>query len=73
MLRNLSTLLNATSFQESCIIVLQAGNDVAVSGILDPEFGESLAAHVELAVGTNLSVEGIRAHVATQCSTDEVA
>jgi hypothetical protein len=28
---------------------------------------------VELAVGTNLSVEGIRAHVATQCSTDEVA
>jgi long-chain acyl-CoA synthetase len=50
---------------ESCIVGLGGVNDVAVFGIPDPEFGESLAAHVELAPGAQVGVEDIRGRVAS--------
>jgi long-chain acyl-CoA synthetase len=49
---------------EACIIGLDGVNDVAVFGIPDPEFGEALAAHVELAPNASIGAEDIRAHVA---------
>ncbi|MEU4311285.1 AMP-binding protein [Nocardia sp. NPDC024068] len=49
---------------ESCLHGLEGVADVAVFGIPDPEFGEALAAHVQLAPGATLGVEAIRAHVA---------
>lgn len=49
---------------EACIIGLDGVNDVAVFGVPDPEFGEALAAHVELAANASIGTEDIRAHAA---------
>jgi long-chain acyl-CoA synthetase len=57
---------------EACIIAVDGVEDVAVFGIPDPEFGESLAAHVELTPGANLSADDIRAHVASRMAKYKV-
>ncbi|MFD6673662.1 AMP-binding protein [Rhodococcus zopfii] len=51
---------------ESCIIGIDGVSDVAVFGIPDPEFGESLAAHVEVAPATTLTDDDIRSYVAAR-------
>jgi long-chain acyl-CoA synthetase len=48
---------------EACLLALDGVSDCAVFGIPDDEFGEVLAAHVELAPGASLTAEGVRAHV----------
>lgn len=48
---------------EACILTLDGVRDVAVFGIPDEEYGESLAAAVELDRSVALSAEDIRAHV----------
>jgi len=48
---------------EACIIGIDGVHDVAVFGIPDQEFGEALAAHIELAPGATLRDEDVRAHV----------
>ncbi|MEZ0050222.1 long-chain acyl-CoA synthetase [Mycobacterium sp. MAA66] len=45
---------------EACLIVLDGVRDVAVFGIPDDEFGESIAAHVE---ATGLTEDDVREHV----------
>ncbi|WP_260850585.1 AMP-binding enzyme [Rhodococcus sp. WB9] len=49
---------------ESTLLGLDGVADVAVFGIPDPEFGEAVAAHVQLDVGAPLGEDDIRAHVA---------
>jgi long-chain acyl-CoA synthetase len=48
---------------EACLLALAGVRDCAVFGIPDEEFGEALAAHVELDAGARLSAEEVRAHV----------
>jgi len=48
---------------EACLISLDGVRDCAVFGIPDEEFGEALAAHVELDEGAALGEEQVRAHV----------
>ncbi len=48
---------------EACLLTLDGVRDCAVFGIPDDDFGEALAAHVELHDGARLSAEDIRAHV----------
>jgi long-chain acyl-CoA synthetase len=48
---------------EACLLSLPAVRDCAVFGIPDDEFGEALAAHVELHDGARLSAEEVRDHV----------
>src|SRR5262249_26091443 len=48
---------------EACVLTLAGVRDCAVFGIPHDEFGEALAAHVELEEGAELSEEDIRAHV----------
>lgn len=48
---------------EECLLTLPGVRDVAVFGIPDDEYGESLAAAVELDGATAVSAEDIRAHV----------
>jgi len=48
---------------ESCLLSLEGVRDCAVFGIPDEEFGESLAAHIELEERAELSAEAVRAHV----------
>ncbi|HYB23243.1 MAG TPA: AMP-binding protein [Solirubrobacteraceae bacterium] len=48
---------------EACLLTLAGVRDCAVFGIPDDDFGEALAAHVELHDGAGLSAEDIRAHV----------
>ena len=48
---------------EACLIALDGVRDCAVFGIPDEEFGEALAAHVELDEGAELSEDAVRAHV----------
>jgi long-chain acyl-CoA synthetase len=48
---------------ESCLLSLWGVRDCAVFGIPDDEFGESIAAHVELAAGAELSAQEVRNHV----------
>jgi long-chain acyl-CoA synthetase len=49
---------------EACIIALPGVRDVAVFGIPDADFGESLAAHIEITPGAEVGVDDVRAHVA---------
>ncbi|WP_254707613.1 AMP-binding protein [Rhodococcus pyridinivorans] len=48
---------------EACIITVPGVRDVAVFGIPDPDFGEALAAHIELEPGARVGAEDIRTHV----------
>ncbi len=48
---------------EACLLALDGVRDCAVFGIPDEEFGEALAAHVELDEGAALTEEDVRAHV----------
>jgi long-chain acyl-CoA synthetase len=51
---------------EACLLSLQGVRDCAVFGIPDEEFGESLAAHVELHEGAQLTGDAVREHVGTK-------
>jgi long-chain acyl-CoA synthetase len=48
---------------EACLLSLAGVRDCAVFGIPDDEFGEVLAAHVELHDGTRLTADAVRDHV----------
>ncbi|HEY9310880.1 AMP-binding protein [Williamsia sp.] len=48
---------------ESVLLGLDGVADVAVFGIPDPEFGESLAAHIQPEHGSTLDADAVRAHV----------
>jgi long-chain acyl-CoA synthetase len=48
---------------EACLLSLEGVRDCAVFGIPDDEFGEALAAHLELDSGAQLSAEEVREHV----------
>jgi len=48
---------------EACLQSLEGVRDCAVFGIPDEEFGEVLAAHIELNDAAQLSAEAVRAHV----------
>ena len=48
---------------EACLLELDGVRDCAVFGIPDDEFGEALAAHVELDADARLDAEDVRAHV----------
>src|SRR5947209_3944830 len=48
---------------EACLLSLEGVRDCAVFGIPDEEFGESLAAHIELEERAELRPEAVRAHV----------
>jgi long-chain acyl-CoA synthetase len=48
---------------EACLLSLRGVRDCAVFGIPDEEFGEVLAAHVELHDGARLSPDEVREHV----------
>lgn len=50
---------------EECLLGLDGVVDVAVFGIPDPDWGEALAAHVQLAPGAALDADAVRAHVRT--------
>jgi long-chain acyl-CoA synthetase len=48
---------------EACLLSMPGIRDCAVFGIPDDEFGEVLAAHVELEDGTRLNADDVREHV----------
>jgi long-chain acyl-CoA synthetase len=48
---------------EACLLALDGVRDCAVFGIPDEEFGEALAAHVELDEGATLGEDDVREHV----------
>jgi long-chain acyl-CoA synthetase len=48
---------------EACLLSLPGVRDCAVFGIPDDEFGEALAAHVEVDEGVSLTSEDVREHV----------
>jgi long-chain acyl-CoA synthetase len=48
---------------EACLLTLDGVRDCAVFGIPDEEFGEALAAHVELESGATLGEDEVRVHV----------
>ncbi|HZZ49354.1 MAG TPA: AMP-binding protein [Pseudonocardia sp.] len=48
---------------EQCLITLPGVRDVAVFGIPDPDYGESLAAHVDTDPDSGVTEDDIRAHV----------
>jgi long-chain acyl-CoA synthetase len=50
---------------EACLLELGGVRDCAVFGIPDEEFGEALAAHVELEDGADLPADAVREHVRT--------
>ena len=54
---------------EACIMSLQGVRDCAVFGIPDDEFGEALAAHVELDDGTQVTADAVRDHVRAKLAT----
>jgi long-chain acyl-CoA synthetase len=54
---------------EACLLALQGVRDCAVFGIPDEEFGEALAAHVELDAGASLDEEEVREHVRSRLAS----
>jgi long-chain acyl-CoA synthetase len=48
---------------EACLHSLPGVRDCAVFGIPDEDFGEALAAHVELQAGASLGAEDVRRHI----------
>jgi long-chain acyl-CoA synthetase len=57
---------------EACLLQLEGVADCAVFGIPDPEFGEAVAAAVQLTSGASLSVDEIQAHVRAHLSAFKV-
>ncbi|MDH6292049.1 AMP-binding enzyme [Rhodococcus opacus] len=57
---------------ESVILGLDGVADVAVFGILDPDFGEAVAAHVQPDPGATLADDDVRAHVARRLARYKV-
>ncbi|KWT61705.1 long-chain fatty acid--CoA ligase [Streptomyces albus subsp. albus] len=57
---------------EGCLLGLDGVRDVAVFGIPDDEFGESLAAHVQPEPGADLTAEDVRAQVADRLASYKV-
>jgi long-chain acyl-CoA synthetase len=57
---------------EACLIGLEGVGDAAVFGIPDPDYGEALAAHVELLAGAELDADDVRSHVATHLARYKV-
>jgi long-chain acyl-CoA synthetase len=51
---------------EACLLSLPGVRDCAVFGIPDDEFGEALAAHVELHDETRLTADAVRDHVSSR-------
>jgi long-chain acyl-CoA synthetase len=51
---------------EACLLELDGVRDVAVFGIPDDEFGEALAAHVEVEPAAGLTESSIRAHLGSR-------
>ncbi len=54
---------------EACLLALPGIRDCAVFGIPDDEFGEVLAAHVELHEGAALTADDVREHVRAGLAT----
>jgi long-chain acyl-CoA synthetase len=54
---------------EACLLSLRGVRDCAVFGIPDDEFGEALAAHVELNDGARLTADAVRDHVRSRLAT----
>jgi long-chain acyl-CoA synthetase len=54
---------------EACLLALPGVRDCAVFGIPDEEFGEALAAHVELDEGARIEAEDVRAHVRSKLAS----
>jgi long-chain acyl-CoA synthetase len=54
---------------EACLLSLPGVRDCAVFGIPDEEFGEALAAHVELHDGAQLTADLIRGHVSSRLAS----
>ena len=54
---------------EACLLALPGVRDCAVFGVPDEEFGEALAAHVELQDGARLSSEDVCAHVRSRLAS----
>ncbi|HEX5224950.1 MAG TPA: AMP-binding protein [Solirubrobacteraceae bacterium] len=50
---------------EACLLGLDGVRDCAVFGIPDEEFGEALAAHVELDADASLDADDVREHIRT--------
>ena len=48
---------------EACLLAMPGVRDCAVFGVPDDEFGEALAAYIELQDGAHLSGDSVRAHV----------
>jgi long-chain acyl-CoA synthetase len=57
---------------EACLLELPGVRDVAVFGIPDDSFGESLAAHLEVDPATELTEESVRDHVAARLSAYKI-
>jgi long-chain acyl-CoA synthetase len=53
----------------ACLLALPGVRDCAVFGVPDDEFGEALAAHVELDEGARLGAEDVRGHVRSQLAS----
>jgi acyl-CoA synthetase (AMP-forming)/AMP-acid ligase II len=57
---------------ESCLLTMDGVRDCAVFGIPDDEFGEVLAAHIELQPGSSASAQQVREHVRSQLARYKV-
>jgi len=54
---------------EACLQSLQGVRDCAVFGVPDDEFGEALAAHVEVQRGAQLTADDVRDHVRSRLAS----
>ncbi|WP_445186457.1 AMP-binding protein [Pseudonocardia sp. Cha107L01] len=57
---------------EECLVGLKGVNDVAVFGIPDAEFGEVLAAHLDVDPAAGLTQDDVRGHVAANLARYKV-
>jgi long-chain acyl-CoA synthetase len=54
---------------EACLLSLSGVRDCAVFGVPDDEFGEALAAHVELHDGARVTAEDVRDHISSRLAS----
>jgi long-chain acyl-CoA synthetase len=57
---------------EACLLQLDGVADCAVFGVPDPEFGEAVAAAIQLVPGASLTTDAIRDHVRAHLSAFKV-